>query len=119
LSGPRAVQLLRRVHVQRQQLDAVALAQQPLQVGAEGRGVAAQRIGVGAQAGQVDRQHLGVERGRQAEDRGAEGHGADLHQAQHLLAADAGAVDPFVTTFHHRFLFSLLFGFVFCGVLCG
>ena len=84
---------LRRVGIDREQLDAVAIAQQGLEVGTEGGDAAPQGGDVGVQAGQVGSADLGIEDGAQVEQRCPERNRTELHQAQHLLAADAGAIE--------------------------
>lgn len=91
--GPVAEQHLRRVGVYRQQFQAVARAKLALQIGTECGHAAAQAGHVGVQAGQVGRAQVLVGRRGQAKQQGAEGHGAQLQQLQHLAPPHAGAVE--------------------------
>ena len=84
---------LRRVGIGGEQDEAVALLQQRLEPRAPQRDGAAQRRHVRAQQRQVDGVQLGLVGRCQAEQDIAEGHDAEAQQLQHLLAADAAAVE--------------------------
>ena len=84
---------LGRVGIDRQQLEAVALLQQGLEPRAPERNGPAQRGMSGLSSGRSIGVQLRLVRRGQAQQHVAEGHHAEPHQLQHLLAADAAAVE--------------------------